>query len=81
MINAVTSKIQEPEKINIEVINRLRKFRRDKELSQEKLAAMSGFHRNYIGMLERKENSPSLITLSKIAVALGVKLEKLFKGL
>jgi ribosome-binding protein aMBF1 (putative translation factor) len=44
MANLVSKKILEPEKINIEVIDRLRKFRRDKELSQEKLAAMSGFH-------------------------------------
>ena len=69
-----------PEIINSEIIKRIRKIRRDKEISQEQLAHLAGVHRNYIGMLERGENSPSVLTLVKITTALKVKLSSLFKG-
>jgi transcriptional regulator with XRE-family HTH domain len=64
-----------------EIIKRIRKMRRDKDLSQEELANMSGIHRNHIGKLERLENSPSIDSLIKIAEALKIKLSKLFKDL
>jgi transcriptional regulator with XRE-family HTH domain len=45
--------------------NRIRQLRNDKNLSQEKLSFETGFHRTYIGIIERGERN---ISLSNIAV-------------
>lgn len=50
----------------------LRKVRKEKGLSQEKLGFESGYHRTYIGMLERGLMNPSLRTILSIAAALKV---------
>ena len=47
----------------------LRKLRREKGYSQEAFAYKTGFHRNYIGQLERGEKSPSLSALFTFADA------------
>ena len=41
--------------------------------SQELLAAKANLNRTYVGEIERGATSPSLITLLKLAEALGVK--------
>ena len=41
-------------------------------LSQDDLGAKSGYHRTYIGQLERGEKSPSLRTLFNLASTLDV---------
>jgi transcriptional regulator with XRE-family HTH domain len=51
----------------------LRKIRESQSISQEELAARSGYHRTYIGQLERGEKSPSLRTLFALAATLQVK--------
>ena len=38
---------------------RLRRFRHQSGLTQEELAARAGLNRNYVGMIEREENSPT----------------------
>ncbi|MCH8876686.1 MAG: helix-turn-helix transcriptional regulator [Chloroflexi bacterium] len=50
----------------------LRKLRLERNLSQEELAAQSGFHRTYISLLERGLKSPSLTTITRLANALDV---------
>ena len=50
----------------------LRKIRREKEFSQEKLAFECGLHRTYISGLERGVRNPTIVVLEKIAVALGI---------
>ena len=50
----------------------LRKFRKDRSISQEELAFESGYHRTYIGQLERGEKSPSLRTIFDLAETLKV---------
>lgn len=44
---------------------RIKQLRQEKNLSQEKLSFETGFHRTYIGMIERGERN---ISLSHIAV-------------
>jgi transcriptional regulator with XRE-family HTH domain len=49
----------------------LRRIRESRSLSQDDLGAKSGYHRTYIGQLERGEKSPSLRTLFNLASTLG----------
>jgi ribosome-binding protein aMBF1 (putative translation factor) len=58
-----------PEQAFAEVLQELR---RERGLSQEKLAAMSDSTQPFISYLEHGKNSPSLTTLFEIAGALGV---------
>lgn len=45
--------------------NRIKLLRLEKDYSQEKISFLTGFHRTYIGMIERGERN---ISLSNIAV-------------
>lgn len=45
--------------------NKIRSLRSKKNISQEELSFLTGFHRTYIGMIERGERN---ISLSNIAV-------------
>lgn len=56
---------------------RIRRFRKDLNISQEKLAELVGVHRTYIGAIERAEESVSVDNLAKIAKALKVKPSEL----
>ena len=51
----------------------LRKIRESRDISQEELGARSGYHRTYIGQLERGEKSPSLRTIFNLSASLEVK--------
>ncbi len=59
---------------------RVRNLRKSAGLSQEKLAEISDLHRTYISGVERGERNPSLLSLARIAQALGLPLEELFNG-
>lgn len=50
----------------------IRRIRKEKNLSQEDLADQAGVNRNYVGMVERGENSPTVDVLEKFAEAMGV---------
>jgi transcriptional regulator with XRE-family HTH domain len=54
-------------------------------MSQEALAGAAGYHRNYIGQLERAEKSPSLTALFILARVLNTQpsviLRKIEKGM
>jgi transcriptional regulator with XRE-family HTH domain len=51
----------------------IRRIRKEKGISQEDLADRAGVNRNYVGMVERCENAPTIDLLEKFAEALGVK--------
>lgn len=58
--------------------NKIRRIRRIKQMSQEKLALDADLNRAYIGYIERGERHPSIETVYKISVALKTQLYKLF---
>lgn len=58
----------------------LRRIRLRRGLSQQWLADKSGYHRTYVGMLERGQKSPSLRTIFNIAVTLQVKPSRIVKA-
>ena len=60
---------------------RIRNYRTQKGLSQEKLAELSGCHPTYIGQLERGEKNATLESIERITAALGISLSKLFEKL
>lgn len=51
----------------------LRELRQQRGFSQEDFAHKMGYHRNYIGQLERGEKSPSLSALFIFANGLGLR--------
>jgi len=68
--------------MNNEVIKfgkNLKKERLKKGLSQGDVARILGVHRTYISGLERGARNPSLMTVQKVARALGVKVKNLIE--
>jgi transcriptional regulator with XRE-family HTH domain len=61
------------------VARNLRRLRRSKGVSQEELADRAGINRNYVGMLEREENSATVDMLEKLADVLNVDPIEFFK--
>ena len=51
----------------------LRRYRRRRGLSQERLGDGCGLHRTEISLLERGEREPRLSTVVRIAACLGVR--------
>ncbi|MEO6327487.1 MAG: helix-turn-helix transcriptional regulator [Ginsengibacter sp.] len=56
---------------------RIRKLRNANNWSQETLAAETGFHRTYIGMIERGERNISLTNMSVFAKVFEIELSEL----
>lgn len=54
------------------VAENLRRFRQNLHISQEQLADICGYHRTYIGSIERGERNITLTTLGSLATALNV---------
>jgi transcriptional regulator with XRE-family HTH domain len=57
----------------------VQKYRREKQISQEKLAELAGVHRTYIGMIERAEKNITLRNMEKIAKSLNVEIKDLLE--
>lgn len=60
-------------------INNLRRIRKDKKITQEKLAELCQTETSYIGQIEIGKRFPSINLIEKIAVALDVPAYVLFK--
>ena len=69
--------MMEKEKILRRFAEKIKQERVRRGLSQENFAELTGFHRTYIGMLERAERNITLINLEKIALALNISLKNL----
>ena len=65
-------------KVNEKLGKRIRKFRKEKKLSQEVLAERVGLHYTTISRIERGVSNPPVQTINKIAKALKVSLSELF---
>ncbi|WP_296386840.1 helix-turn-helix transcriptional regulator, partial [Winogradskyella sp.] len=57
--------------------NRVRHLRTQAGLSQEKLSFLTGFHRTYIGMIERGERNISLTNILVFAKAFEMDVSEL----
>lgn len=58
---------------------RIRELRQERGLSQEQLAEQTGFHRTYIGMVERGERNLSLSNVSIFAKTFTISVSELLK--
>lgn len=58
----------------------IRARRQAKGLTQERLADISGLHRNFIGLIERGQQNPTFLTLVAISAKLGLPLSELMDG-
>ncbi|HOI42766.1 MAG TPA: helix-turn-helix transcriptional regulator [Elusimicrobiales bacterium] len=67
--------------ILIKFAKRVREERKRLKLSQEEFAVKVGFHRTYIGMIERAERNITLSNIEKLAKALKLSLSSLLKGI
>lgn len=59
---------------------RVRQLRKEREWSQEDLAAASELHWTYIGQVERGERNLTLQSIRAIAKALNLKMSELLAG-
>lgn len=54
------------------VARNLRRLRRARGMSQERLSLEAGFYRTYVGLLEREKHSPTVDALDELANVLKV---------
>jgi transcriptional regulator with XRE-family HTH domain len=67
--------------VTIELGRRVRAYRVERGLSQEKLAEKAHVHRTYVGSLERGERNVALINIVRLADALGIDPCELVTGM
>ncbi len=56
---------------------RIRQLRTERNLSQEELSFLTGFHRTYVGMIERGERNISLANMGVFAKAFEMSVSEL----
>ncbi|MGE4262851.1 MAG: helix-turn-helix domain-containing protein [Desulfovibrio sp.] len=57
---------------------KVRLVRRNREMTQERLAELSGLSLQYIGEIERGRRNPSLTSIEQLSMALNLPLSTLF---
>lgn len=55
------------------IARNVRRFRLEREISQEALAEQAGVHRTYIGMIERREKNLTVYQIERLASALRIE--------
>jgi transcriptional regulator with XRE-family HTH domain len=71
---------QKPSKLVRTVRQRIRELRRERGLTQEELCERAGISVDAISRIESGNRTPSLVTIERIADALGVSPAALFEG-
>jgi transcriptional regulator with XRE-family HTH domain len=66
------------EEILIKFGIRIKELRLKNSWSQDELALRTGFHRTYIGMIERAERNLSLKNIEKLANTFNIDIKELF---
>lgn len=61
----------------IEFGQKIKQLRNQKNISQEKLSFLTGFHRTYIGMIERGERNISLTNIAVFAKVFEMSISEL----
>ena len=56
---------------------RIKQLRIEKNISQEKLSSLTGFHRTYVGMIERGERNISLVNIAVFAKVFEISISEL----
>ena len=67
--------------VNKELGMRIRYLREQRKMTLEDLSFESNVNKNYLSDLERGNRNPTVKILTRIAEALEVTLEELFKGI
>lgn len=57
----------------------IRQKREEMGYTVDKLAKLAGMSKGHLSRIERGETDPSITTLSRVAIALKVKVEELYK--
>lgn len=71
------AKARKPGGLQGVIAENVRRLRKARGVSQEALAETCGYHRTYVGMIERGERNISIATLEALAGALGVEPHRL----
>lgn len=58
---------------------KVRKLRKKKDLTQERLAELTGIDYSYLNLIENGKRNPSLKVIAKLARVLGVRLDDLVR--
>jgi transcriptional regulator with XRE-family HTH domain len=66
------------DEITVNVARQIRILRKRRNLSQRELAEASGLSRNTLSLLERGQTSPTVSTLKRLAIALGIDINAFF---
>ena len=67
--------------VNKQLGMRIRYLREQKKMTIEDLSFEADINKNYLSDLERGNRNPTVKLLEKIAMALEITLEELFKGI
>jgi transcriptional regulator with XRE-family HTH domain len=60
---------------------RIKKRRKEKQVSQEAFADLCGLHRSHMGQVERGETNVTLSTLHAVVEQLDITISDLFNGI
>lgn len=60
------------------MVNMVKEYRKEKNITQEELASIVGISRKYLSMIERNTTTPSIDVVVRLANGLSVNVERLF---